>query len=177
LPVYVHWPEKWLIACGLGKIYQIEQDDRRVPRATLSLYSPMSASGAIDLGELSDNPRDEEVKTGIFFYASNVFYHFPPPTTESVALPSISPRLYREAGVSLIHLGLCSPCISIGQRTRIRRWPIVGKQMPMEYIVSSHISCLFSRQLGICRPVCFQLWLRRLLESPSRSAFYLANIY
>jgi hypothetical protein len=36
--------------------------------------------------------------------------------------------------------------------------------------VSGHISCLFSRQLGIYRLVCFQLWLRRLLESPSRTS-------
>jgi hypothetical protein len=42
--------------------------------------------------------------------------------------------------------------------------------------VSSHISCLFSRQLRIYRPVCFQLWLRRLLESPSRTSSRIPRI-
>ena len=38
----------------------------------------MYASGAIDLGELSDNPRDEETGTGILFiYASTYFTLFP----------------------------------------------------------------------------------------------------
>jgi hypothetical protein len=44
----------------------------------------MSASGAIDLGELGDNPRDEETRTGIFFiYSSTYFTIFPPSTGES----------------------------------------------------------------------------------------------
>jgi hypothetical protein len=60
-------PDKLLITCSLGITYQIEQDDRRCRRVFISRrciaqrLSLLSASGAIDLGELSDIPRDEEI--------------------------------------------------------------------------------------------------------------------
>jgi hypothetical protein len=119
IEILVHRPEIGpLIICGLGNYYQIEQDDCQRQR-----FLPMSASGAIDIGELSDIPRDEAIGTGIFSFMLQriLSYHFPAHPQARVAFLSNSPRLYREAGVSLIHLGLCSPSISIGQRAMIRR--------------------------------------------------------
>ena len=82
----------------------------------------MSASRAINLGKLSDNPRDEEIGAGIFFiYLQPILQFFRTPTGKSRALLDKPETL--QGGWSFTDPSghLLSPCISIGQRTRIKR--------------------------------------------------------
>lgn len=78
-------------SCSLGKHYQFEPDDQlcRPARQSQALsvhvqvvtVIPNVCIWTIDLGELGDNLRDEEIGTGILFIYSLPFSR--PPTIES----------------------------------------------------------------------------------------------
>lgn len=126
------------------------------PRTTLSLSFPMSASGAID-----DNPRDEEIVTGIFFIYASTFLPFPRPPTGENRVPLDQPDTLQGGWGFTDPSG---PLFSI----YLDRAEDQDKKMTdcwkadadgILIFVSGHIRFLFSCQVRIYRPVCLHCQL------------------